>query len=316
VDQSVAEGSPVTLHGELSSDTDGDPLSYAWVQVGGSPVVTLTNPTSANTTFTAPVVSVNGAPGVVATLIFELRVNDGYTPGGVADRVTIEVTNVNNDPVAAAGADQTSDEQSVVALSGTGSSDPDSDPLTYNWAQVGGTSVVLSGATTATPSFTTPFVSTGGEDLEFELTVNDAYGGSATDMVVIHVQNINDPPLASAAQPTIAVLWPPNHRLVTVGITGVSDPDNNATVTITGVTQDEPTNGLGDGDTAIDAIINADGTVLLRAERSGTGDGRVYRIRFTASDLEGSASGEVIVSVPHSVKKPAADSGSVFISTQ
>ena len=93
--------------------------------------------------------------------------------------------------------------------------------------------------------------------------------------------------------------------MVAVGITGVSDPNNNATITITGVTQDEPTNGLGDGDTAIDAVINGDGTVLLRAERSGKGDGRVYRISFTASDLEGSTSGVVKVSVPHSVKKPA-----------
>ena len=130
------------------------------------------------------------------------------------------------------------------------------------------------------------------------------------------MQNINDPPLASAAQPTPRALWPPNHGLVAVGITGVSDPNNNATITITGVTQDEPTNGLGDGDTPIDAIINADGTVLLRAERSGTGDGRVYRIAFTASDLEGSTSGVVIVKVPHSVKKPAIDSGGVFPSTE
>jgi hypothetical protein len=41
----------------------------------------------------------------------------------------------------------------------------------------------------------------------------------------------------------------------------------------------------------------------------------VYRISFTASDLEGSSSGVVIVTVPHSPKKPAIDSGGVFIST-
>jgi chitinase len=130
------------------------------------------------------------------------------------------------------------------------------------------------------------------------------------------VQNTNDPPLASAARPTIASLWPPNHGMVLVGITGVTDPNNNATITITGVTQDEPTNGLGDGDTAIDAVINVNGTVLLRAERSGKGDGRVYRVSFTASDFEGSTSGVVIVTVPHSVKKPAIDSGGTFDSTR
>ena len=122
--------------------------------------------------------------------------------------------------------------------------------------------------------------------------------------------------LAAAAQPTTAVLWPPNHGFVAVGITGVTDPNNNAIIKITGVTQDEATNGLGDGDTPIDAVIRADGTVLLRAERSGSGDGRVYRVYFTASDLEVSSSGVVLVKVPHSKERPAIDSGGVFKSTQ
>ena len=182
--------------------------------------------------------------------------------------------------------------------------------------QVEGPAVTLSGAGTATPGFTAPFVSAGGADLTFAVTVNDGYGGTATDTVVVHVQNANDPPLASAARPSIATLWPANHGMVSVSILGVSDPDNNATITITGVTQDEPTNGLGDGDTAIDAIINADGTVLLRAERSGKGDGRVYRISFIASDHEGSAEGHVFVTVPHNAKKPAIDSGQRFDSTR
>jgi hypothetical protein len=102
---------------------------------------------------------------------------------------------------------------------------------------------------------------------------------------------------------------------VLVGITGVSYPNDNARITITSVTLDEPTNCLGDGDTQDDAIINADGTVLLRAERAGAGDGRVYRITFTASDFEGSTSRTVFVTVPHSVRRPAVDSGHVYDST-
>jgi len=325
-DQSIAEGSPVTLNGGDSFDIDNDVFTYDWVQVSGSPTVTITGADTANPTFTAPVVNASGAPGVVATLVFELFVDDGFDPDApapgytlddVVDRVTVEISNVNNDPTANAGADQTADENSAVTLDGTESSDPDSDPLTYAWQQIGGPAVLdLLDDTTATPSFIAPFVSPGGEDVTFTLTVDDGYGGTATDTVVVSLLNANDPPLVSAAAPTIGSLWPPNHNLVAVGITGVSDPDNNATITIDAVYQDEPTNGTGDGDTAIDAFINADGTVLLRAERSGKGNGRVYHIHFTASDPEGSASGVVTVTVPHSKKAAAIDGGQLYDSTQ
>jgi hypothetical protein len=277
----------------------------------GDPTVTLTGADTKNPGFTAPDVGSGGAP--VATLVFELWVNDGFSEDD--DSVTVYVTNANNLPTADAGPDQTVDENTAVALNAGDSTDPDSDALTYTWAQVDGPAVALSDATSAAPSLSTPSVGAGGANLTFEVTVSDVYGGTATDTVIVHVQNIGDPPLASAARPTIAILWPPTHGMVLVGITGVTDPNNNVTITITGVTQDEPTDGLGDGDTAIDAIINPNGTVLLRAERSSTGDGRVYRIAFTASNLEGSAAGVVFVTVPHSPKKPAIDSSGNFDST-
>ena len=323
-DQSVAEGSPVVIDGTNSFDIDDDPISYVWVQESG-PIVTVTGAGTPTLSFTAPVAGSSGAPGVVATLGFTLTVDDGFPPdappGGyafadVADTVTIVITNVNNPPTADAGADQTVNENSPVVLNGTASDDPDNDVLTYAWAQISGPTAVLSDDATATPSLTVPFVDPGGADVTFELTVDDGYvGGTNADQVVVHVQNANDPPLVSAAQPTIACLWPPNHKIVAVGITGVSDPDDNAVITIDGVTQDEPTSGLGDGDTAVDAIVNPDGTVLLRAERSGTGDGRVYRIAFTASDYEGSASGVVNVCVPHTRQSGAVDGGSLYDST-
>lgn len=320
-DQSVAEGSPVTLGPDPASgsfDVDNDTFTYAWTQVSG-PAVALSSASASQPTFTAPMV----ASGATETLVFSLTVDDGfpadapapgYTLADSTDTVTVTVTNVNNPPVALAGADQTVNENTLVALSG-GGSDPDGDALSYSWAQVGGLAVVMTGELTATPSFTVPFVNPGGGTLAFELTVDDGYGGSATDTVLVHVQNANDPPLVSAAAPTVDTLWPPRHDLVLVGILGVSDPDDNATIVITGVTQDEPTNGTGDGDTAIDAIVNADGTVYLRAERAGNGDGRVYHIHFTASDLEGSASGVITVSVPHKKKSTAGDGGELYDST-
>ncbi|MEW6758349.1 MAG: hypothetical protein AB1347_09020, partial [Acidobacteriota bacterium] len=57
--------------------------------------------------------------------------------------------------------------------------------------------------------------------------------------------------------------------------------------------------------------------VSLRAERSGPGNGRVYRIAFTASDGQGdSCSGTVAVGVPHDAKDIPVDDGQTFDSTR
>ena len=90
-------------------------------------------------------------------------------------------------------------------------------------------------------------------------------------------------------------------------------------MTILGVTQDEPVNGSGDGDTSPDAIIQRGDTedrVLIRAERNGNGNGRVYRINFAADDGFESCLGWVNVSVPSSRKATASDDGQGFASTQ
>jgi hypothetical protein len=61
------------------------------------------------------------------------------------------------------------------------------------------------------------------------------------------------------------------------------------TLTVNAVTQDEPVNGLGDGDTAPDARLVAGHSeqVDVRSERAGNGDGRFYRITFGGDDGRG-----------------------------
>jgi len=113
-------------------------------------------------------------------------------------------------------------------------------------------------------------------------------------------------------------LWPPNHKMHLISLTGATDPDGDVvTLTVTGVTQDEPLNGLGDGDTSPDATPGpASNQVNLRAERSGTGDGRVYRIGFSGSDGRGgSCTGTATVGVPHDQGKgkTPVDSGGIFV---
>jgi hypothetical protein len=248
-------------------------------------------------------------------LKFQLTVTDPNNVSASAE-TCVSVTNVEHAPIANAGGIFLANERAVVTLDGSLSSDPDGDALTYAWVQVSGPAVTLANANTTAPSFTAPFVNAAGATLKFQLTVNDGFGGTSSDSATVNVANINDPPTAPNATASLGTLWPPDHRMVAISILGVVDPNNNANLTITGVTQDEATNGLGDGDTAIDAIINTDGTVLVRSERSGKGNGRVYHIHFTASDIEGSVSGVVKVSVPHDKKGDVAiDGGEIFDST-
>jgi hypothetical protein len=128
----------------------------------------------------------------------------------------------------------------------------------------------------------------------------------------------NQDPVCTNATPSNG-LWPPQHKMVSVGVLGVTDPDGDpVTITIDSVYQDEVLNGQGDGDTAPDAVING-GTVDLRAERDGTANGRVYYINFTASDGKGgTCSGTVEVGVNHDLGKKgeAIGEGPLYNSTQ
>jgi uncharacterized repeat protein (TIGR01451 family) len=123
-----------------------------------------------------------------------------------------------------------------------------------------------------------------------------------TNNVATVTTNINHNPVCTAATTGLGLLWPPNHKLVNGQIAGVTDvdPGDVITLTIGGITQDEPVNGAADGNTSPDATIGANGAFKVRAERSGQGDGRVYRVAFSASDGEGGeCSGTLRIGVPH-----------------
>ena len=163
----------------------------------------------------------------------------------------------------------------------------------------------------ANVDWSTVFTSLAPGDYEVCARATGSDGGGTGNVIECSTFHVNAPPDCSALETSLETLWPPNHKLRLVTITGASDPEGDALVTaVTGVTQDEPVNGLGDGDTSPDAVLGpATNQVQLRAERSGTGDGRVYRIAVTVTDAFGlTCDATLRVAVPHDQDHPAVDS--------
>ena len=132
----------------------------------------------------------------------------------------------NQPPVADAGPDQVANPNDMVTLSGSGT-DPDGTIVAYRWVQTVGTFVTLSGANTQNASFTAPEAASEDiivEDLEFQLTVTDDDGTTATDTVLISVASFfivdNERPTADAG-PDQTV---DENTLVTLSGSG-TDPD-------------------------------------------------------------------------------------------
>jgi Tol biopolymer transport system component len=115
----------------------------------------------------------------------------------------------------------------------------------------------------------------------------------------------NAAPDCSGVVATPSSLRSHNHAFRTVALSGARDPDGDAvSIAIDGVTQDEPVGHRPDAQPG-----HRPSQVQLRAERDSKGDGRVYRIAFTASDgNDGECTGVATVEVRRKKNEPAVDS--------
>jgi uncharacterized repeat protein (TIGR01451 family) len=128
---------------------------------------------------------------------------------------------------------------------------------------------------------------------------SDPSDNSSSSVIVAN----NPPPVISSQSVDKPGLWPPNHKMVNVTVSYVvtDNCDVDKVARSLSITSNEPVNGTGDGDTAPDWEVIDANHVRLRAERAGSGGGRIYTITITATDSAGGSSSKTVtVKVPHS----------------
>ncbi len=130
----------------------------------------------------------------------------------------------NHAPTANAGADKSVVVTSHVSLDGSGSNDMDGQPITYNWQQMSGIAVALSGNTTAKPSFVAP--SSPGT-LVFRLIVSDGSLAGTDDVSIAVTSNGGDHNRAPVADAGPDQSVSPGSFVKLNGAWSY-DPDNNA----------------------------------------------------------------------------------------
>lgn len=130
--------------------------------------------------------------------------------------------------------------------------------------------------------------------------LTNAEGKTAMCSFNVIVSDI-EPPVIKGIADQLPPLWPPNHKLVPIYLDYiVMDNCGGPITTDVYVFSNEPDNGLGDGDKAVDWEIKDAHNILLRAERSGTGTGRLYYIYIVSHDNSYNYTFKMVtLAVPH-----------------
>jgi hypothetical protein len=127
------------------------------------------------------------------------------------------------------------------------------------------------------------------------LEVTDKAGASDSNEITITVEDNTPPVFSLSVEPN--VLWPVNHKMIEIQPSwSVSDNcDEQPDVSLVDITIEDT------GNTGDDIFVDPnDGSIWLRAERSGKGSGRVYTITYQAiDDSNNIATASAMVTVPH-----------------
>lgn len=185
-DQLAVISATVQLDGGLSTDdlTAAASLLYAWT-ISSAPAGSMATLADAGSALPTLV------PDVAGDYTIDLVVTDASNQASPADQVVVTAAEPNAAPTADAGADATTATNVAIQLDGSNSSDPDLDPLTFQWSLASaptGSAAILAGDTSATPTFSPDLPGT----YVVELVVNDGFTDSVADSMQIEAIDAHD----------------------------------------------------------------------------------------------------------------------------
>ena len=187
-DRKVTGETNVSLSG-YAFDTDNDPITVTWTQIGGEAVKI--NADGTKLSFTAPKVASNESK----RLVFQLSAVDSEGARN-ADQVIVYVSPENSAPVVRVGPDVAADENSPVTLTCT-ANDIDGDDLQINWSSSG--NLALGDTSKRVISFNAPNVVV---DSKITLTCSASDGRlSGSDSLVLSVSNLMNNNIVADAGP-------------------------------------------------------------------------------------------------------------------
>ena len=255
---------PIVLSG---SDPEGNPLTY----------IITTLPTHGTLSGAPPALIYTSAPNFVGPDNFTFKVNDGALDSAEAT-VSMQVLAPPDPPEVVAAVSECGGAYITVTFSEPVDALTATEERNYFVTDLSGHRVPILGAAlgsdqeTVTLSLANPLNPT----LSYLLNVSsvcDLVGDCLQQQVVpIEVQG---EPLTLACGVALNNLWPPNHSLVDVGLSAIS----SGSITGVQVFSNEP-------DIEGDAQF-ANGVLLVRAQREGKLEGRVYLIVVTSTDVCG-----------------------------
>jgi hypothetical protein len=270
-DVSSPKRASVYVDGNGSYDPDGDARRYSW---------TLSAPPGSGTLLAGALgAAVTVVPDVEGVYTVTVTVSDGELSS--SDSMTITV--VNSPPTPNAGASRSAPRNVTVQLDGSGSSDPDSDPLTYAWtlAAPASSAAALSSTTGSTPSFLPDVLG------EYVVTL-EVSDGAATAATSVTITAINTPPVA---------------RVTGVGVVNAGDPVS--------LSADTSSDANGDGLTFTWSLAAPAGSAAVLSATSGettsftTDRQGAYTVTLVASDgVDVHTAAPWVSALPHVAKLP------------